>query len=193
MVIQREPLIVAGRETFVNDLVEKAGGQSITADAEREWSLYNLETVVAKAPEVIILPTNEIKTEQLPNIHWPELAGTPAIQRKRVYTISNDLLMRPGPRLIDGLEELARVLHPEVFVGGKETGFRPKGPQGNSHVREGVWQSDLAHPKRPEGPTGPLIMSHLRRSRKESTRVPVPRPDGRGYYLSRLRRSLTAD
>jgi iron complex transport system substrate-binding protein len=193
MVIQRDPLIVAGRETFVNDLIERAGGQSITADAEREWSLYSLETVVAKAPEVIILPTNGIKTEQLTNIEWPELADTPAIRRKRTYTINNDVLMRPGPRLVDGLEELARVLHPEVFIGSKEVGFRPEGPQGNSHIREGVGQNDPAHPKRPEGPTGSLIVSHLRRSRRGLIRLPVPRPDGRGYYLSHLRCSMLTD
>jgi len=115
IVVQRDPLIVPGREAFLNDLVEKAGGESITADAEQEWTLYSLETVIAKAPEVIILPSGEVKTRQLADVLWRELAETPAIRRKRVYTINNDLLMRPGPPLLDGLEELARVLHPEAF------------------------------------------------------------------------------
>jgi len=115
MVIQRDPLIVPGRGAFMTDLVEQAGGQSVTADAEREWTPYSLETVLARAPEVIILPSRERGTRRLAEVRWPELAATPAFRHGRVYAIHGDLLMRPGPRLIEGVEELARVLHPEVF------------------------------------------------------------------------------
>ncbi len=115
MVIQRDPLLVPGRGAFMTDLVEQAGGQSITADAEREWTPYSLETVLARAPEVIILPSRERITRRLVDMRWPELEATPALRQGRVYAIHTDLLMRPGPRLIEGVEELARVLHPEVF------------------------------------------------------------------------------
>lgn len=115
MVIQRDPLIVPGRGAFLTDLVEQAGGQSITADAEREWTPYSLETVLARAPEVIILPSRERTTRRLADMRWPQLETTPALRHGRVYAIHNDLLMRPGPRLIEGVEELARVLHPEAF------------------------------------------------------------------------------
>ncbi len=115
MVVQRDPLIVPGRGAFMNDLVEKAGGRSITADAEREWAPYSVETVLARAPEVIILPSREPVTRRLTDVQWPELETTPALRNGRVYTLFNDLLMRPGPRLVAGVEELARVLHPEVF------------------------------------------------------------------------------
>jgi iron complex transport system substrate-binding protein len=115
MVVQRDPLIVPGRGAFMNDLVEKAGGHSITADAEREWTPYSLETVLARAPEVIILPSREPVTRRLMDVRWPELETTPALRHRRVYAIFNDLLMRPGPRLVAGVEELARVLHPEAF------------------------------------------------------------------------------
>lgn len=115
MVVQRDPLIVPGRGAFMTDLIQEAGGQSITADAEREWTPYSLETVVARAPEVIILPSREPITRRLANVRWPELETTPAFRQGRVYVIHNDLLMRPGPRLIEGVEALARVLHPEAF------------------------------------------------------------------------------
>ncbi|MCS7157445.1 MAG: cobalamin-binding protein [Blastocatellia bacterium] len=115
MVIDRDPLIVPGRGAFLTDLIEQAGGQSITADAEREWTPYSLETVLTRAPEVIILPSRERTTRRRADTHWPELAATPALQQGRVYAINNDLLFRPGPRLIEGLEEVARVLHPEAF------------------------------------------------------------------------------
>jgi len=115
MVIQRDPLIVPGRGAFMTDLVEQAGGRSITADAEREWTPYSVEAVLARAPEVIILPARERVTRRLADVRWPELAATPALRQGRVYAIHGDLLMRPGPRLIEGVEELARVLHPEAF------------------------------------------------------------------------------
>ncbi len=115
LVVQRDPLIVAGREAFLTDLVEKAGGRSITADAQREWTLYSLESVLARAPEVIVIPSHETQSRHLPNLQWSALADTPALRNKRVYTINADLLMRPGPRLVEGLEELARLLHPEAF------------------------------------------------------------------------------
>jgi len=115
MVVQRDPLIVPGRGAFMNDLIEKAGGRSITADAEREWAPYSVETVLARAPEVIILPSREPVTRRLMDVRWPELEVTPALRNRRVYAIFNDLLMRPGPRLVEGVEELARVLHPEMF------------------------------------------------------------------------------
>lgn len=115
LVIQRDPLIVAGRGAFLTDLVEKAGGHSITADAEREWTLYSIESVLARAPEVLVLPSREGGSRRLADLPWPALASTPALRNRRVYAINADLLMRPGPRLVEGLEELARVLHPEVF------------------------------------------------------------------------------
>lgn len=115
LVIQRDPLIVAGRGAFLTDVVEKAGGHSITADAEREWTLYSIESVLARAPDVLILPSREGRSRRLADLHWPALASTPALRNKRIYAINTDLLMRPGPRLVEGLEELARMLHPEAF------------------------------------------------------------------------------
>ena len=115
LVIQRDPLIVAGRGAFLTDLMEKAGGHSITADAEREWTLYSIESVLARAPEVLVLPSREGQSRRLADLQWPALASTPALRNKRIYAINMDLLMRPGPRLVEGLEELARMLHPEAF------------------------------------------------------------------------------
>ncbi len=95
--------------------MEKAGGHSITADAEREWTLYSIESVLARAPEVLVLPSREGQSRRLADLQWPALASTPALRNKRIYAINMDLLMRPGPRLVEGLEELARMLHPEAF------------------------------------------------------------------------------
>jgi iron complex transport system substrate-binding protein len=110
-VVGEEPLITAGKGTFVDDLIRRAGGASITADETTEWPQFSAETVVARAPDVIVLPGSSHGVEGLP----ASIRETPAARSGRIVSIDGDLLMRPGPRLVDGLERLARELHPEAF------------------------------------------------------------------------------
>lgn len=109
------PLITTGGNTFMNDLVVRAGGRSISADETSDWPQFSAEAVVARAPEAIVVPTSSHGIAdgeaQLPE----PLRATPAARSGRILRINADLLMRPGPRLVDGLEELARGLHPEAF------------------------------------------------------------------------------
>jgi iron complex transport system substrate-binding protein len=115
LVIQREPLMVPGTQSYLADLVRKAGGTLIGPDDAREGVTYSLESVIAQHPEIIVLPGESgMRTRRLDHFVWPKLAQTPAIQEGKVYSIDADLVMRPGPRLVDGLYELARILHPEV-------------------------------------------------------------------------------
>jgi iron complex transport system substrate-binding protein len=105
------PLMTAGRRAWITDLIRRAGGKSVTAEVEGEWMRYSEEAAMASRPEAIIMATGgEEKMEVA-----PALAKSPAVLDKRVYGISGDYLSRPGPRLVDGLEQMARVLHPEVF------------------------------------------------------------------------------
>jgi iron complex transport system substrate-binding protein len=108
------PLFTAGRGTFVNDLILRAGGRSISGDETADWPTYSPEAVIARAPDIIVIPvaTHGIAAE---GMALPEmLRETPAARAGRVVRIDADLLMRPGPRLVDGLEQLARLFHPEV-------------------------------------------------------------------------------
>ena len=108
------PLYTIGRDAYLTDLVRRAGGTSVTADVPGAFPRFSDEAALATRPEAIILPTggsmgtaNATVAEALKN--------SPASLSKRVYKINDDHLSRPGPRLIDGLEEMARALHPEVF------------------------------------------------------------------------------
>jgi iron complex transport system substrate-binding protein len=108
------PLYTAGREAFVTDLMRRAGASSVTADVPGAWPRYSDESALAAKPEAIILPTggsmgsaNETVAEALKR--------SPAVLQNRVYKINGDHLVRPGPRAIDGLEEIAMALHPESF------------------------------------------------------------------------------
>jgi iron complex transport system substrate-binding protein len=111
-VLQTGPLITAGRNTFINDLINIAGGQSISGDQTADYPQFSRETVVARAPEIIVAP----------RIHGAELvkesdlrrdfATTPAIRSNRIVWVTPDLVDRPGPRIVEGLEQLAKGLHP---------------------------------------------------------------------------------
>jgi cobalamin transport system substrate-binding protein len=103
-------LWTAGSGTFINELIEKAGGvnicQNITGYAE-----ISLENVLASDPEIII--TSELSYDWAKNA--TELASTNASQSGRIYTCDDNLVQRPGPRLVEGLEWFAHFIHPEIF------------------------------------------------------------------------------
>ena len=112
--LSAEPLYTAGRDAFVTDLMRRAGATSVTADVPGAWPKYSAESALAARPEAIILPTggsmgsgNSTVTEAL--------RQSPAAVQGRVYKINDDHLVRPGPRAIDGLEAMARALHPDAF------------------------------------------------------------------------------
>jgi iron complex transport system substrate-binding protein len=112
--LSAEPLYTAGHDAFVTDLIRRAGGVSATADVPGAWPKYSNESALAANPEAIILPTggsmgagNSTVTEAL--------RQSPAVLEGRVYKINDDHLARPGPRAVEGLEELARALHPDAF------------------------------------------------------------------------------
>ncbi len=111
-----EPVIVPGRDTLITDLIRIAGGTSISADEPVQWPRLSLEQVVTKAPEVIIAATTMAAHVEEALHRWREQKLVlPAFRTGRVHTIDGDLLHRPGPRIVDGLEALARAIHPGVI------------------------------------------------------------------------------
>jgi iron complex transport system substrate-binding protein len=109
------PLIVPGRESLVTELIETAGGRSVTADEGTAYPRFSLEAAVARAPEVIVLANHGTGSSPPPLDPWQRLTSLPAIKRGRVYSVDGNMLHRYGPRVVDGLEMLARLLHPEAF------------------------------------------------------------------------------
>ncbi|HZI88476.1 MAG TPA: cobalamin-binding protein, partial [Pyrinomonadaceae bacterium] len=112
--LSAEPLYTAGRDSFVTDLIRRAGGLSVTADVPEAWPRFSQEAAVATRPEAIILPTDGSMGSA--NSEVAEgLKRSPAALSGKVYKINGDFLSRPGPRAVDGLEALARALHPAAF------------------------------------------------------------------------------
>jgi iron complex transport system substrate-binding protein len=112
--LSAEPLYTAGRDAFVTDLIKRAGGLSVTENVPEAWPRFSEEAAVAAKPEAIILPTGGSMGDANSDVAGG-LRKAPAVVNGKVIKINGDLLVRPGPRAIDGLEQLAHALHPEAF------------------------------------------------------------------------------
>ena len=112
--VSDSPLYTIGRDSYLTDLLRRAGGVSVTADVPGAFPRFSDEGALAARPEAIILPTGGSMGSANSTVAGP-LRKSPAALNDRVYKINEDHLSRPGPRLIDGLEEMARALHPEAF------------------------------------------------------------------------------
>ena len=113
--VSDEPLYTIGRDAFITDLVKRAGGVSVTADVPGAWPKYSAESALAAKPDAIVLPTGGSMGDANSNVA-AALKRSPAVANGHVYKINDDHLSRPGPRAVDGLEELAHALHPEAFT-----------------------------------------------------------------------------
>jgi iron complex transport system substrate-binding protein len=111
-------LWTCGKGSFLNDLVAKARGLNIAGNITRKWLHYNREQLIHDNPEVIIILSKSQK-EFSKAKDWikneAHLKGIKAVDKDRIYFLDENLATRPGPRLIDALEELARILHPQFF------------------------------------------------------------------------------
>ena len=112
-----DPLIAAGPGTFANDLIRLAGGRNISGDSRIPYPKYNFEEILIKKPELIFISSMGTTGKAPAKIieRWKKWPSIPAITKEQVYLINGDLIDRPGPRIVEGLEILARRIHPEVF------------------------------------------------------------------------------
>jgi iron complex transport system substrate-binding protein len=104
-------LWTAGSGTFVDELIEKAGGVSICHNLTG-FTTISIEDVIARDPEIII--ASEGSYDWARNETAP-LGTTNASQTDRIFTCDDDLVQRPGPRLVEGLEWFAYFIHPQMF------------------------------------------------------------------------------
>jgi iron complex transport system substrate-binding protein len=124
LVFERQPktlreIFVSGGAGFLNEMLEIAGGRNVFEDVARESVQPSTETLLARAPDVIIevrarglLDPRETEAERGT---WSTLSSLPAVRNDRVYLLNGQYLVVPGPRLTEATETLARTLHPEAF------------------------------------------------------------------------------
>jgi iron complex transport system substrate-binding protein len=113
MITWFDPLLAPGKNTFENDVLRLAGVESISADIDEFYPRFSLEQVLARDPDVILTVRHSGKA--LPDLKhsggWREVR---AVREGRI-DILGEVLQHPSPRFVEGVEELARKLHPERF------------------------------------------------------------------------------
>jgi iron complex transport system substrate-binding protein len=111
-IVWGDPLVVPGAKAFLTDAIRRAGGASITDDAPAAHPTYSIEAAIARSPEVILTSEyNRADAEKLRRD--PAWQSVPAVASGKVYVVGDELV-RPGPAIVGGIEEMARRLHPET-------------------------------------------------------------------------------
>jgi len=113
-----DELYAFGRDTYASEMVRMAGGDNLTDTFPGARAQPGEELVLEMGPEVIfVLLGADYDPAQLLEKH-PTFFSLPAVQNGRVYGIDPDFVSRPGPRVADGLEQIAKRLHPSAFAAG---------------------------------------------------------------------------
>jgi len=112
-----DPLRTVGPGTNIHELIQLAGGSNIAGDARVDYPIYSLETLIERDPDVIIISSKHgaggPTVENIGTLLQDR--GISAVRNRRIYEIDADLVVRDGPRVVDGMEEMAKCIHPELF------------------------------------------------------------------------------
>jgi len=107
----------AGPGSFIDSLITMAGGENMAAEAMSAYVQFSIEGVVSSDPEIIILPAKHGTAFTSPEVlkEHPTWREVTAVKQDRICIIDGDLVDRAGPRIVQGLEEMAKMIHPELF------------------------------------------------------------------------------
>lgn len=110
-----DTLFAFGSESYIHDLIALAGGRSATADLDTQAPVLTEEFVLTTRPDVIIGAFGpDYDPDRLVELH-PTWRMLPAVEQGRIYSLDPDLVLRPGPRLVQGAYRMAELLHPQLF------------------------------------------------------------------------------
>ena len=115
--VYSDPLMSAGQDAFINEIISLAGGVNIFGDVNEGYPQISAEVVAERQPQVILYPdyhgTAETVMEAMAD--RPGWESMPAVMDNRIYAISDDIFSRPGPRVVEAVEAAARLFYPELF------------------------------------------------------------------------------
>ena len=107
----------AGANSFINWMIVTSGGINVASNVSESYATFSIENIVDEDPEVIIYPREHgsevISADVFRNN--PAWSKTTAVKEGNIYPVDADLVNRYGPRIIDGLTEIAKSVHPEAF------------------------------------------------------------------------------
>ena len=110
LIVSIRPLIVAGGHTFLNELLETAGATNLAARFPATYPTLSREAVVSEDPDLLLVTSEVIADARLLFDEFPEWTSLKAAQRSRIYRIDADLVSRPGPRSVEALRMIARLV-----------------------------------------------------------------------------------
>jgi iron complex transport system substrate-binding protein len=108
-----EGLWTAGRKTFINDLILKSGCKNV-ADFKEGWFEMNIETLISKNPDIIIILSSNIEDFESTKkflLSLPGFSALNSVRNKMIFPLNVDFVERPGPRIVDALEEIYKICH----------------------------------------------------------------------------------
>lgn len=108
------PIVTAGSDTFMHELIVTAGGKNLAED-HISYPRFSTEEVVVMSPDIIII-TSMAREKMFDKVKakWSQWPNIPAVKNDRIFLVDSNLFDRPTPRLINGLNTLARLIHPEL-------------------------------------------------------------------------------
>jgi iron complex transport system substrate-binding protein len=115
-VLWGEPLMTVGPGSYIEELIRISGGQGIVPRGRPAYTQLSMEEVLAKNPDVVIFTSEmgdaAVEAERKRWLKWKSLN---AVREHRLYSLDSDLVHRPGPRLVEGIDALTKLIHPELF------------------------------------------------------------------------------
>jgi len=156
-VVWTQPLISAGKQTFVADAIQYAGGISIV-DSSENWPKVSLEEVARLQPEFLVFPDTHTETTPLNIEALSDLPGWRILDavRNHRYAKTSDAIDRPAPRIVSAIEDLARQFHPEAFIdqpGANPDPLERKDKKDNN--KDNVTPPNFAPPQQPSTNASP--------------------------------------
>jgi len=110
------PIVTVGKGSFADDLIRLAGGENIAGKEKEVYPRFGMEEILKRSPEVIVVSSMNPRGDYQKILkEWSRWKSIPAVKNGRIHLIDSDLIDRPSPRIVDGLEEFAKVFHPEKF------------------------------------------------------------------------------
>ena len=117
MFVSFEPLMVVGRNSFIDELITQAGGLNIASNAKSTYPVLNREEIVQRNPDIILIPDDiNIPFDEI-RAQYPEWRFVNAVKHKNVFYVDANVLQRPGPRIIDGLKLLKKIFKTKELEG----------------------------------------------------------------------------
>ncbi len=115
------PLVLAGGRSFIGSLIREAGGVNVAEDAAVPYPKFSMEEVARRDPDIIIVLNKECRGDECFN-EWQRHQALSAVRNNQIYELDADLVARASARTMDALEQLAAILHPEIFGKGLSVG-----------------------------------------------------------------------